>query len=162
MGKLASGKHQNNVYTLAKMAREIAGGDDGKKLLQVLMDIALDNKAKNRDRIVASVEILNRGFGKPLDPESLAKGEQPQSIIKAVDLTKLSKEELKEYWRILRIIAGDAPNTNAGDNRRVIEGRVVTPQAPAAPPAVEAAATEEAPCSPAPNELDDYPDEYEE
>jgi len=48
---------------VARAFRDVLGGSPA-LLAQVLLEIALDPKAHNRDRISAAREILDRGWGK--------------------------------------------------------------------------------------------------
>lgn len=50
---------------LAALAREKTR--DGAELLEFWLEIMRDKSAHKRDRISASVEIANRGFGRPVD-----------------------------------------------------------------------------------------------
>ena len=58
-GKAGHGKRQG----LARRIRD-AIGDDPAEIIGVLHDIALDPRAKNVDRIMASRELLDRAYGK--------------------------------------------------------------------------------------------------
>ena len=58
-----SGNPGGRPKGVAKTVREVCGGSP-LILAQVLLEIALDPKARDRDRIAAAREILDRGWGK--------------------------------------------------------------------------------------------------
>ena len=58
-----SGNPGGRPKGLAKTVRDICGGSP-LRLAQVLLEIAEDPKAHNRDRVAASRELFDRGWGK--------------------------------------------------------------------------------------------------
>ena len=58
-----SGNPGGRPKGLAKTVRDLCGGSP-LRLAQVLLEIAEDPKAHNRDRVAATRELLDRGWGK--------------------------------------------------------------------------------------------------
>jgi uncharacterized protein DUF5681 len=58
-----SGNPGGRPKGLAKTVREVCGGSP-LRLAQVLLEIAEDSRAHNRDRVAACRELLDRGWGK--------------------------------------------------------------------------------------------------
>ncbi len=85
-----SGNPGGRPKGLAKAARELLGNDP-KRLLQVLLTIAEDEKATRNERINAAKEILDRGWGKapshaPVeDGDPLELGDTGQRIADILD-----------------------------------------------------------------------------
>lgn len=92
-------------FEIARLAREMSGGD-GRKYLEVLDKVAMDDSQKTRDRVMAATELLNRGFGKPLDNETLMKHEEDRAkkavTGRVLDPSKLSTEQLQVYWGLIK------------------------------------------------------------
>lgn len=101
----SGGGRPSGSYEVARVAREMSGGD-GRKYLEILDKVATDDKQKTRDRVMAATELLNRGFGKPLDNETLMKHEEDKARKAAtgrvLDPSKLSTEQLQVYWGLIK------------------------------------------------------------
>ena len=72
-----SGNPGGRPKGVAKTVRELVGGDP-EELVRILFSIAKDASARNADRISASKELLERGWGKA--PVSVADDGTPQDM----------------------------------------------------------------------------------
>ncbi len=85
-----SGNPGGRPKGIATEARRLAGRD-GRKLLKILADVALDSEQKTADRIRAAEIVLERGFGKspafaPIEGENpLALNDVDHAITAALD-----------------------------------------------------------------------------
>lgn len=95
---------------LAEAARELAGGD-GRVMLEVLAEIALDTAAKHSDRITAADTILSRGWGKALQPAELEIIQQQASTpVETANYDALSLDELRQLEKLhMKVLGMDAP-----------------------------------------------------
>ena len=90
-----SGNPGGRPKGVAKTVREVCGGTP-LLLAQVLLEIALDPKARDRDRIAAARELLDRGWGKAVgfaDVESADPLEQDEVAAKIRSIAEALKQE---------------------------------------------------------------------
>jgi hypothetical protein len=96
---LNPGGRPKTVVGFIKKAQQLCGAD-GLDMLNVLRTIALDEDARNSDRIAAADTLLSRGYGRVATQEEVVKMDGDKTV-KAIDLTPLSPEEIVQLHNLL-------------------------------------------------------------